>query len=193
MILVTLEGLPHSGRAAVLHHLTRRKSDWRFAHVDSGNFWAAALLKARALVPTAGAASKKVLVLGAPWCEIPKHPAVAKLARDLHAEVVRVLHARVDMHVMVHLRVPVHESFEQLIVAMHQGHVNSSLADLTMNQNAVAQETMSPSSPFPCLGFTVQCPAFFDDNECSLLDVVRQIEGIVNAVQDSRDPRDPQT
>ena len=196
MLLVTLEGLPHSGRDAVLHTLRRERPAWTFANTPpdpwsaspaaAWRIWHGLLRKVRAV----GAGGKAdVLVLSAPWFEhVPRHPAVCKLARAMTAELVTTLTAaagvKVAAHVMVHLLTPRDESFEQMVCSGATAHNATTLEDLRCEQVRVAQELLDAPThhPFPCAAFTLPCPPFFDDNEVTLAAIARDVRLLVDAV-----------
>ena len=192
MLLVTLEGLPHSGRDAVLHQLRRERPAWTFANAApdpwsaspaaAWRVWHGLLRKVRAL----GAAGKTdVLVLSAPWFEhVPRHPAVCKLVRAMTRELVAAMGAAVEAHVMVHLLTPRDESFEQMVCSGGTAHNGTTLEDLGCEQVRVAQEMLDAPThhPFPCAAFTLHCPPFFDDNEVTLAAIARDVRLIVDAV-----------
>jgi hypothetical protein len=185
-LLVTLEGVPHTGRQAVLRCVAKVRPAWKAVCLEpSQSTWQSLLRKIQAskVSTSSHVPGAEVVVMGVPWFErLPRHPALCRLLRRLTRETVPA--DAFAAHVMVHLRVPHHESFEQLVGVAdpHAGGVT--LEDVRMGQVRIAQELLDAPAhhPFPCASFTVHCPPFFDDNEASLLNVASQVVGIVDSV-----------
>ena len=198
MLLVTLEGLPHSGREAVMQTLRRQRPGWTFANTPPDPWsaspaagwrvWHGLLRKVRAVSGHGNTddGANAVVVLGAPWFEhVPRHPAVCRLVRAMTDELVKTLGVEdVSTHIMVHLVTPRNESFEQMVCSGGTAHNGTTLDDLRCEQVRVAHEMLHAPShhPFPCAAYTLHCPPFFDDNEVSLDAIARQVMLIVEAV-----------
>lgn len=182
MLLLTLEGLPHSGRAAVLKLLARQQPGWLFIAVEQTQSpWLALVKKIQGLAKAKG----KIVVLSAPWFEsVPQHPAVARLVKRMTLELVGLFGVVLDAHVMIHLKASHHESFEQMVGLANPHHNLTTLEDMSSQQNIIAHELLAAPKdhPFPPNTFTIHCPAFYDDNELTIRDVAQQVQDIVSMV-----------
>jgi hypothetical protein len=187
MLLLTLEGLPHSGRAAVLRIIHRDRPAWIMVNVPHhpASPWHSLARKVQAVSANAKA---DILVLNVPWFEhVPAHPATTRLQRAMTRELVEVHGCHVDTHVMVHLRMPHDESFEQMVCSGNSCYNTTTLEDLRNEQVRIAQELLDTpkNHPFECATFALPCPPFFDDCEATLElaahDVVRIVETLKDA------------
>ena len=209
MLLVTLEGLPHSGRAAVVRALAKRRPEWAVVAVPtdppgaSACAWSspgtrhahamynAALHKMRALQPYAAAASRaqakgQVVMLTAPWFEyLPEHPTNARLLRASIVELAGALGVTAEAHVLVHLHVPHDETFEQIVCSGNSFFNATSLGDVRAEQVRISQQLHDApgAHPFPCAAFAIRCPPFFDDNELMLGSVAEEVARLVDLVR----------
>jgi len=187
MMLLTLEGLPHSGRAAVLRIIHRVRPAWTMisvAHHPSSP-WHSLVRKVQAVSSHAAA---DILVLNVPWFEhVPAHPAMARLQHEMTRELVSVLGCHVDTHAMVHLRMPHDESFEQMVCSGNSWYNAVTLEDLRAEQVRIAQEMLDAPKhhPFQCQTFTLTCPPFFDDCEATLDKATQDVVRIVESLKDT--------
>ena len=86
MLLLTLEGLPHSGRAAVLRIIHRDKPGWVMVTVPHhpASPWHSVARKVQAVSSNAAA---DIVVLNVPWFEhVPAHPTLTRLQRAMTRE-----------------------------------------------------------------------------------------------------------
>lgn len=198
MLLVTLEGLPHSGKCCVLRNLLNQCPHWSAINVAgdptpaaswaspscrTGHALFASLMrKAHAISHTA---QSSVLLLNSPWFEhLPRRPPLQGLCKAMTQELVACLGCKVDKHVMVMLKVPPDETFEQMVCCGSPFWNNTSLADVHAAEGIIAQHTeraQGPQSnhPFPCAVHTIECPPFFEENEVVALGITRRIVAIV--------------
>ena len=188
IILVTLEGLPHTGRSAMLRILHRVRPAWIMANIDTTvSPWQSLMRKVSAIGSTTTmAAGPRVVVLSAPWFEhVPQHPAALRLLRRLTTELIGVTDTLVALHVMVHLRASHDESFEQMVASGNAAYNNTTLNDLRSLQVCIAQEMLDAPThhPFPSTSYTLTCPPFFDDNEATLNSLATDVINIVEAVE----------
>ena len=203
VLLVTLEGLPHAGRASVLRHLLHLRPGWAALNVApdpaTACSWASAECRAhhaqfaslmRKLHGLARCAKAGVVLLSSPWFEhVTAHPVVRALATDMTAELVACLGCPVQKHLMVLLDVPPDETFEQMVCCGNPSWNSTSLADVRAAQAAIAHSMQgardgSLPHPFPAELVTLRCPAFFEENEV----VARGItQAVVAAVEQAMD------
>ena len=199
MLLVTLEGLPHAGRACVLRQLMHLRPGWAAINVSPDPATACAWASAECRASHAQFASlmrklhclsrcgpeARVVLLSSPWFEhLTCHPAVRALAAELTAELVARLGCRVRKHLMVMLDVPHDETFEQMVCCGNPSWNATSLADLRGAHTAIARgmhvaRDGGGAHPFPCETCTVHCPAFFDENEVVARGITRTIVAAV--------------
>lgn len=203
MLLVTLEGLPHSGRTAVLRQLVRDRPEWAAVPVPGAEPAATAcawssphtrathallanlLRKAHAL---RAAPARGVVLLAAPWFEHPpRHPAVAALAHDAAAALCAGLPVRA--HLMVQLDVPQDETFEQMVCCGNACWNATALDDVRATRAAIAQELLDAPGrhPWPCASFALPCEPFFDDTDACVRSLARQVEILVEQVVEDLD------
>ena len=187
MLLLTLEGLPHSGRAAVLRIIHRDKPGWVMVTVPHhpASPWHSVARKVQAVSSNAAA---DIVVLNVPWFEhVPAHPTLTRLQRAMTRELVEVLGCLVDAQVMVHLRIPHDESFEQMVCSGNSCFNTTTLDDLRVEQVRIAQEMLDTpkNHPFQCEAFTLSCPPFFDDCEATLELAAQDIVRIVESLKDT--------
>lgn len=203
VLLVTLEGLPHAGRACVLRQLVHARPGWAALNVApdpaTACAWASAECRAhhaqfaslmRKLhgLARCGAAARVagVVLLSSPWFEhVTCHPAVRALAAEMTAELVACLGCPVRKHLMVLLDVPPDETFEQMVCCGNPSWNSTSLADVRNAQAAIvrgmrAARDGGEAHPFPADLVTVRCPAFFEENEVLARGIT---QGIVAAVE----------
>jgi len=163
MILVTLEGLPHSGKSCILRNLVQQRPGWvalnvapegpsvvtsRVAHT----LFAALMRKVRAVCRTSTAASGDVVLLNAPWFEhLPRHTCMWHLLSDMTHELTACLGCRVDVHAMFVLHVPHDETFEQMVCCGNPFWNSTSLADVHAAQDIISQhlEGLARCAPPP--------------------------------------------
>lgn len=210
MILVTLEGLPHSGKSCILRSLVHQRPGWvamnvapegpsavtsRVAHT----LFAALMRKVRAICRTSTWASGDVVLLNAPWFEhLPRHGCVWHLLSDMTRELTACMGCRVDTHAMFVLHVPHDETFEQMVCCSNPIWNSTSLADVRATQTIISQHLESLASrapplppsppsprshPFPCRSFAIECPAFFEENEVVVQDITRRIIEAVEGIR----------
>lgn len=194
MIVVTLEGLPHSGKRAVIRSLVQQCPDWKAVNVapeaSAACTWAgtcrsthalfsAMLRKVRAISLCGEHAG--VVLLNMPWIEhLPRHPQVQALAHAATRELLACLPCKVDLHVMVLLRVHHDETFEQMVCCGNPIWNHTSLEDVRVAQDMIAG-TMT--SPFPSQTNTICCPPFFDETEVVTQHVTQSIVDVVEAAR----------
>ena len=201
MILLTLEGLPHSGKSCILRHLVHLRPGWttlnvapegppasgpRVAHM----MFAALIRKARAV--SRAPARPSVVLLNTPWFEhMPRQRCTWALLTDMTHELAGALGCRVGVHAMCVLQVPHDETFEQMVCCGNPFWNGTSLADVLAAQRIIARHVDSlegPASgahPFPSRVFHVDCPPFFDENEVVVRDIAARIAGEVDALVES--------
>lgn len=197
MLLVTLEGLPHSGRCAVLRNLVQRCPDWAAlnvlpeapasasAHLGYVLF-ASLMRKVQALHKCARPGG--VVLLNTPWFEhLARHQALWGLFEAMTRELVTCLRSSVHTHAMVMLRVPYDETFEQMVCCNNPFWNSTTLADVLAAQRIITahMHTLPTSGehPFPCKTVLVECPPFFEENEVVVEQVVAQIVAHVQRAQ----------
>lgn len=194
MYLVTLEGLPHSGKGSVLHQLAHACPDWTLlnvAHEPGGAScsWASVgnrsgyalfgslLRKMRAVQKSSG--KDGVVLLNVPWNEpLPRHPAIQVLLTDVTREVASCLGCTVDKHIMVFLRVCPDETFEQMVCAGNPVWNGTTLDDVRATQDTIAE-----GHPFPYATHCITCPRFFEENEVVTQAIARDIADAVHGLQ----------
>lgn len=200
MIVLTLEGLPHSGKCAILRCLMHRCPGWKAMNVAptpapscswsspacrSGHAMFAALLrKVRAL--SALATPGQVVMFNCPWFEyLPRSEVLEKLHACATERLIRRLKCSVRLHIMVLLHVHHNETFEQMVSCGNPFWNGTSLADVQAAQHAIQHNlehlgTRPQDHPFPCLTYCIKCPPFFEENEIVTNDIVQTIIDIVN-------------
>lgn len=199
--LVTLEGLPHSGRTMILRHLTQARPEWAAINVapDPGAacswassasranhaLFASILRKTKALCK----AREGVVLLNSPWFEhLPRHKTVWSLRSAVTRELVARVGCRVNKHVMIVLHVAHDETFEQLVCCGNPYWNGTSLADVAATQACIAQQVSTATAgtgdhPFACEAHTIHCPPFFEENEVVAGAITARIVSVVeNAV-----------
>lgn len=193
MLLVTLEGLPHSGKACVLRHVAARSPSWTtvavppdaatgtcapFATACSRTthaLFASLLAKLKALhkVPRSCPAA---LMCPAWYDHLPRHPAVWRLFTDMASVVVRLLGLQFDAHVMVQLRVSPDETFEQMVCCGNPCWNATSLADLRAAEQTISAAMRSAAHPIsPARVAEIACPPFFEENEVVLAAIAETV------------------
>lgn len=198
MLLVTLEGLPHAGRARILRNLVAQCQDWTPTNVApdamSPSCWAsprcrtahasfAALMRKVAAVSKAGPGIGTML-LNSPWFEhLPRHPALWALQTEATRELVACMQCCVDLHIMIVLLVSHDETFEQMVCCGNPCWNGTSLVDVRTAQKHIIEHLDglpdSKMHPFPCRTFTIQCPPFFEENEVVAAAITQKIVDIV--------------
>lgn len=200
MILVTLEGLPHSGRPSILRKLVAARPNWvprnvtpeQVHQVRPAYHLFAALMRKLTAVSTCSAASNgAVVLLNAPWLEhLPRHQFMWGLMTAMTRELVASLECRVRLHVMIMLHVPHDETFEQMVCCGNPYWNTTSLADVCAEQQRIRDRLdllnksagrAPPMHPFPCKTYAVECPPFFEENEVDICAVADRILGLVDA------------
>lgn len=197
MILVTLEGLPHSGKSCILRNLVHQRPGWTALNVApdgpsavtsrmAHTLFAALMRKARAVGRQE--THHPVVLLNAPWYEhLPRHPAMWALLTDMTHELACHLGCRVDVHAMFVLRVPHDETFEQMVCCGNPFWNTTSLKDVHTAQRVIARHLddlpTSLAHPFPCRTFHIPCPPFFEENEIVVRDITRRILEAVEALR----------
>lgn len=207
MHLLTIEGLPHIGRSAILSAMIRLRPEWVFENATDDaqvhSSWASdvsrrTFLVFQSLVRKVTAMKKNggnaVVVLGTPWFEhLPRHAALLDLEENLTKELVHLFGCHVTTHTMVMLHAPHDETFEHMVCSSDPSWNTTSLHDVCHGQEIIAKRVSlaASSHPFPCVVHTIQCPAFFDDNEVVLQSIARRIitmvENNLNRRQSSKD------
>lgn len=204
VLLVTLEGLPHAGRACVLRHLLHQRPGWAALNVApdpaTACVWASAECRAhhaqfaslmRKLHGLARCEGTGVVLLNSPWFEhLTCHPVVRGLVGEMTAELVARLGCPVRGHLMVLLDVPADETFEQMVCSGNPTWNGTSLADVRAAQAAIAHGMRgardgSEPHPFPAELVTLRCPAFFEENEVLARGIA---QAIVAAVESTASP-----
>ena len=200
MFMVTLEGLPHSGRARILRNLAARCPDWHATNVRpdpmgpsswasatcrTGHSLFAALMRKVSAIGRVGRGGG-TLLLNSQWFEhLPHHPALWALMADTTRELVATMHCHVDLHVMIMLHVHHDETFEQMVCSGNPSWNMTGLADVREAQEHIGDHleslATSGSHPFPCVTYTIRCPPFFDENEVVAHAVTQRIVDIVHA------------
>jgi hypothetical protein len=209
MLLVTLEGLPHAGRSAVLRHLVHARPDWAYVSVlpepaatcswptaaaRAGHALFASLLRKTKAVaaaqPPAGraAAAARAILLSCPWLEhLPRSRPLWALRSAVTRELVARLGIRVHAHAMVVLHVPHDETFEQMVCCGNPYWNGTSLSDVAATQACIAQQAAraqdgTADHPFPCAVCTVHCPPFFEENEVVARAITARILAFVDGL-----------
>ena len=202
MYLLTLEGLPHSGRCAVLRALAKQCPHWATLNAAAAPAntcsWAssdgrahhalfASLIRKLQAVSSLGCGNEPaggVVLLSNPWFEhLPRHPAMWRLMSELTKEAVRCLACPVRQHIMVLIHVSGDETFEQMVCCGSALWNGTSLADVHATQVHITQQMHEPSyHPFPAVTYTIHCPPFFEENEIVLQGIVQDIKNIVTTL-----------
>lgn len=209
MLLLTLEGLPHTGKTAVMQKLARQRPDWVAINVSpdpaaacswasplcrsSHALFASLLRKLRGVSKCAG--SDGVVLLNTSWFEhLPRHPALWTLMCDVTKELARSFGCSVDLHVMVLLRVPHDETFEQMVCCGNPFWNGTSLEDVRLAQAQIAQQMVPAAEaghPFPCLSYAIHCPPFFEENEVVAQSITQSIVDVTSLNRRAADPVSP--
>jgi hypothetical protein len=190
--LVTLEGLPHGGRHAVVRALMHACPGWSLSNVaseascrdvgDAGHAQFASLMrKMRALSAASGA--RAVCLLSCPWFEhFPEHPGTGALVADMTRALAEALGVRVPLHVLVVLVVCADESFEQIVCTGGPQWNATCLADVHEKQASLARMdcTDPAGTPFPSAVLTVRCPPFFEENEVVVCRIAQRVVDFVS-------------
>ena len=197
--LVSLEGLPHTGRDKVIRHLASKTEDIAVLDVPiasaaaNGGTWTAAASQANYALFSSllhklrkvASAKEPVSLLTTPWFEhMPRHPAIWNLVASATRALVDAYGIDVSAHIMVLLHTPHDETFEQLVCSGNPFWNSTSLADVQFEQIHIAQMMHDVASrhPFPCVAYTIHCPPFFEENEVIVNSIVSDIQKIVKAV-----------
>lgn len=200
MIVLTLEGLPHSGKCAILRRLMQRCPEWRALNVapspspsatwsspccqSSHALFSALLRKLKALAGTPAEASR-VVVMNCPWFEyLPKHAALQDLAASATAHLLGCLRSHVRLHIMVLLHVHPDETFEQMVCCGNPFWNGTSIADVrdaldTIRHAMDAAKARALPHPFECETHVIPCPQFFEENEVVLNGMAEAIVDLV--------------
>ena len=210
MYLVTLEGLPHSGKCALLRSLLHQCPAWSTANVApdpaAACTWAspscrthhalfASLL--RKVLATSKAPQDGVLLLNSPWFEhLPRTQEMWRLMADVTQLLVASVGCSVKAHIMILLQVPHDETFEQMVCCGNPFWNGTSLADVQHTQTRIAHHVTGVAGltgaagglssgtghPFPCVAYTIRCPPFFEENEVVAQAIARDIIAMVTSV-----------
>lgn len=204
MYLVTLEGLPHAGRACILRQLAHQRPGWTALDVKpdpatacswassecraNHALFAALACKMRALGGGGDDTVGKIVLLNTPWFEhMPRHQSVLSLASDMTHELVARLGVEVRAHIMIMLGVPHDETFEQIVCYGNPYWNTTSLADVVATQGAITQHLLRAQAgtaghPFTCATYQVHCPPFFEENEVVVKGIKAEVINFVNTV-----------
>lgn len=199
MILLTLEGLPHSGKCAVLRCLMQRCPGWKAVNVapsplpscswtspscrTSHALFSALLRKVRAL--SAAPCEPRVVMFNCPWFEhLPRNSTLDTLLTSATQHLIRSVECDVSLHIMVLLHVHHDETFEQMVNCGNPFWNGTSIADVHAAQDRIAGTLArlaagTEDHPFPCATHTVKCPPFFEENEVVVHHIAQTIVDIV--------------
>lgn len=193
MILVSLEGLPHSGKKSVLRSLAHLRPSWttlnvapdgpsEVTHRMAHALFAALMRKIQALRKLGPHGA--VVLLNSPWFEhLPRHNQLWTLFADMTHELTSSLGCHVDMHALIMLKVPHDETFEQMVCCTNAFWNTTSLGDVHAAEHIIAEHLRTlPGAgdhPFPCATYAITCPPFFEENEILVKSVAHKIVDIV--------------
>lgn len=198
MLLVTLEGLPHAGKCSVLRNLVALcphwsavnvagtpspTASWASASCRTGHALFASLMRKTHAISKSG--NPGVVLLNSPWFEhLPRRAPLQSLCKAMTRELVACLGCKVDKHVMVMLKVPPDETFEQMVSCGSPYWNSTSLADVRTAERVIADhmaraQGLFSNHPFPCTSHTIECPPFFEENEVVALEIARRVVAVV--------------
>jgi hypothetical protein len=197
--LVSLEGLPHTGRDKVVRHLASGVAGFAVLDVPlastatNGGTWTCAASQANyALFASllyklrkVAVADPDVSLLTTPWFEhMPRHPAIWTLVASATQALVRACGVQVSAHIMVLLHASHDETFEQIVCSGNPFWNSTSLGDVQTEQIHIAQmmHDVASKHPFPCIAYTIHCPPFFEENEVVVSSIASDIHKIVQTV-----------